>query len=350
MALGSILASMAIAFIGTYFITPKFIIFLEKIGLTGVDQQKATKPKVAEMGGPTILFGFLGGIFLFIWLRIFLFGGLDKLGEVFAGISTIVIITLIGMFDDLGGLMKLRGKEMSGYDKRIGLKQWQKPLLTLLAAIPMMATMTGNTTMSIPIVGTVDFGIFYPLIIVPIAIVGTSNATNMLAGINGVEAGMGVALLGGLGVYGILVGKLQAAAIALTVMSALLAFLRYNWYPAKIFPGDSATYLIGATVAVVAVVGEMQKFAVFCFVPWFIELILKARGKFTVQSFGELQNDGSVKAPKETPYSLLHVIMNSDKFTEKQIALAMISIEAILVVLALIIFYFGTLEFLIAPK
>src|SRR3989344_1752110 len=340
MALGSILASMAIAFIGTYFITPKFIIFLEKIGLTGIDQQKSGKPKIAEMGGPAILFGFLGGIFLFIWLRIFLFGGLDKLGEVFAGISTIVIISLIGMFDDLGGLMKLRSKEIAGYEKRIGLKQWQKPLLTLLAAVPLMATMTGNTTMSIPIIGTIDFGIFYPLIIVPIAVVGASNATNMLAGINGVESGMGVALLGGLGIYGILSGKLHAAAIALIVASALLAFLRYNWYPAKIFPGDSATYMIGATVAVVAVVGEMQKFAVFCFILWFFELLLKARGRFSVQSFGELETYGSLKAPKNTPYSLLHVFMLHGKFTEKQIASILILLEVIFVVLALLIFYF----------
>ncbi len=344
MALGSLIAAMAVAFIGTYFMTPKFIIFLEKIGLTGVDQQKSTKPRVAEMGGPAILFGFLGGIFLFIWLRIFLFGGLEHLSEIFAGISTIIIIALVGMFDDLSGLIKLRVKEFTGFEKRIGLKQWQKPLLTLIAAVPLMATMTGNTTMSIPILGTIDFGIFYPLIIVPIAIMGASNATNMLAGINGVEAGMGAVLLFGMGAYGFLIGKIFAASIALAMAASLLAFLKYNWYPAKIFPGDSATYMIGAAVAVVAIIGEMQKFAVLCFILWFIELFLKARGKFSVQSFGSLQNDNTLKAPRENPYSLLHIAMMSGRFTEKQIAMIMISAEIIFVCLSFAIFYFGAFD------
>lgn len=345
MAFGSIAAAMIAAFVGTYFITPKMIIFLEKIGLIGSDVHKATKPKVAEMGGPAILFGFLGGIFLFIWLRIFLFGGLEKLGEIFAGISTIVIITLVGMFDDLSALIKLRVQAFTGSEKRIGLKQWQKPLLTFVAAIPLMATMTGNTMMSIPIIGEVDFGIWYPLVIVPIAIVGASNATNMLAGINGVEAGMGFVLLSGMGVYGILAGKLLAAAIALSMAAALLAFLKYNWHPAKIFPGDSASYLIGTTIAVVAIIGEMQKFAVFCFIPWFIEFFLKARGKFSVQGFGVLQNDGTLKAPRDKPHSLLHLVMRSGRFTEKQITLIMIAVEVIFVSLALMIFYFGIFDF-----
>src|SRR3989344_3052078 len=188
MAVGSLLAAVLVSFIGTYFITPKFILFLEKIGLVGIDQQKPTKPKIAEMGGPAILFGFLGGIFFFLWLRIFLFGGFDQLIEILAGILTILIITLVGMFDDLGGLIKLRAREFTGNEKRIGLKQWQKPLLTFVAAIPLMATMSGVSEMAVPFVGRVDFGIFYPLIFIPIGIVGASNATNMLAGINGLEA------------------------------------------------------------------------------------------------------------------------------------------------------------------
>ena len=87
--------------------------------------------------------------------------------------------------------------------------------------------------------------------------------------------------------------------------------------------------MIGATVAVVAVVGEMQKFAVFCFILWFFELLLKARGRFSVQSFGELETDGSLKAPKNTPYSLLHVFMLHGKFTEKQITYFMLLIELV---------------------
>ncbi len=351
MALGSLLASMAVAFIGTYFIIPKFIIFLEKIGLMGTDQQKATKPKVAEMAGPAILFGFLGGIFLFLWLRIFLFGtlpGLTGLKELMAGILTIIIITLVGMLDDLSALMKMREKEFTGNEKRIGLKQWQKPLLTLVAAVPLMATMAGTTAMQVPLFGTIDFGILYPLLIVPLAIVGASNATNMLAGLNGLEAGLGIVLLGGMGIYAWLFGGFVAGVIALVMAAALAAFLLWNNYPAKIFPGDSTTYLIGTTVAVVAVVGNIEKFAIFCFIPWFVEFFLKASSKFRANSFGILQNDGSLKPPYEKNYSLTHIVMRAGRFNEWQISAILIFAEIFIVAVGFAIFYFGALDFLIA--
>ncbi len=349
MALGSLLAAMAVAFVGTYFITPKFIIFLEKIGLSGIDQQKPAKPKIAEMAGPAILFGFLGGIFLFLWLRIFLFGGFPQLIEVLAGILTIIIITFVGMFDDLSALMKLRSREFTGNEKRIGLKQWQKPFLTFVAAIPLMATMSGVTTMQIPIFGVVDFGILYPLLIVPIGIVGAANATNMLAGLNGLEAGLGIVLLSGLGAYAWLFGRIPAAVIAFVMAAALLAILRWNWYPAKIFPGDSMTYMIGAAAAVVAIVGNIEKFAIFCFLPWFVEFFLKAFSKFRANSFGVIQSDGSLKPPYEKIYSLTHTVMRAGKFNEWQISAILIFAEIFIVAAGFAIFYFGALDFLLVP-
>ena len=341
MALGSLLVSAVVAFLGKYFLTPKLIIFLEKIGMTGTDQQKPTKPKVAEMAGPSILFGFLGGTFLFLWLRIFLFGGFPQLIEVLAAISTITVITLVGMFDDLSALIKARAKEFTGNEKRIGLKQWQKPLLTLLAAVPLMATMSGTTTLAVPILGEINFGIFYPLFLVPIGIVSASNATNMLAGINGMEAGMGIVMLSGLGTYAWLFGATHASIIAFAMAAALLAFSKFNWCPAKIFPGDSATYMIGAAAAVVAIIGNMEKFALFCFAPWFIEFFLKLRSRFKANSFGILQNDGSLKSPYTKIYSLTHFVMSRGRFTEKQIASIMIAVEIIIVALGISIFYFG---------
>ena len=50
----------------------------------------------------------------------------------------------------------------------------------------------GHSVISIPFVGMVPFGILYPLLLIPLAIAICSNLTNMMAGFNGLEAGLGI--------------------------------------------------------------------------------------------------------------------------------------------------------------
>lgn len=322
--------SLVLAFLTTYLMMPKFILFLNKAGIVGIDIQKKEKPTVAEMGGPAVIMGFLAGVFFYVWTNVFLYSNVSNLIELFAGITTILIITLVGIFDDLSVLLK----KAKGHFKRIGLKQWQKPLLTLPAAIPLMSIMAGNTTMDLPFLGHVNFGILYPLLIVPIGIVGGSNAINMLAGMNGLEAGMGAVLLTGLGIYSYINGEIAASIIGLTVAAALLAFLKYNWYPAKIMPGDSVVYLIGATIATVAIIGNIERFAIIAFIPWFAEFILKRRSNFKAENFGVLQKDGTLKAPYDEIYSLTHVVMKMGRFNEKQVVQIFIALEIFFVLFA----------------
>lgn len=328
------LLAVLVSFAAALFVTPKFIRFLEAAGITGKDIQKKEKPIIAEMGGPAVLTGFLAGIFFFIWMKVFLYGEVENLIELFAGITTILIITIIGMFDDLSGLTRKGKADKFGNLKRIGLKQWQKPLLTLPAAIPLMAIMAGDTSITVPLLGPLNVGILYPLLIVPIAIVGASNATNMLAGMNGLEAGLGFVLLSTLGTYAYLHENLAAAMIAFTFAAALLAFLWYNKYPAKIMPGDSTTYAIGSAVAVVAVIGNMEKFALYVFALWFAELALKARSRIelgrTAESFGVLQPDGTLKAPYPKIYSLTHAVMKLRPMKEWQVVAVLVGLQILI--------------------
>ncbi len=333
----SMVLAVAISFAAALFITPKFIRFLEAAGITGRDIQKKDKPSIAEMGGPAVLTGFLAGIFFYIWVKVFLYGEVQNLVQLFAGITTILIITIIGMFDDLSSLTRKEKVDRFGNLKRIGLKQWQKPLLTLPAAIPLMAIMAGDSSITAPIIGQLNIGIFFPLLIVPIAIVGASNATNMLAGMNGLESGLGFVLLSTLGLYGYFHNSIAAAMIAFTFAAALLAFLFYNKYPAKIMPGDSVPYAIGAVTAVVAIIGGMEKFALYVFALWFIEFALKARSKFKAESFGILQPDGTLKAPYPKIYSLTHAVMKLRPLTEKQVVAALVGLQILIGIFTLLL-------------
>ncbi len=232
---------------------------------------------------------------------------------------TILIITLIGFLDDL----VIRGDQNSSS----GLHQWQKPLLTLTAAVPLMVVRLGNTKMTLPLIGWIDLGLAYTFILVPLGVVGAANMINMFAGFNGLETGMALIYMGMLGLYAYTHHSYLAALIALVTFSSLLAFYYYNKIPAKILPGDSLTYLLGALLAVIAIVGNMEKAALIASIPFFIEFILKARSTFQAQTYGYWEKGTIHSLHDKSVYSIPHLMTRTGKYTEKQIVWTMIALE-----------------------
>ncbi|MAG52810.1 MAG: hypothetical protein CMH62_02510 [Nanoarchaeota archaeon] len=305
-----------IGFLTTFFATKGFIRYARLIGLVVKDQNKEDKPLIPLSGGLTVMAGWFIGINLFIFFNTFIGNGFDPyLGDkaltfLFAGMASIMIITFIGFIDDL--IIK-KNKESS-----FGLKQWQKPLLTLVAAIPLVVVNAGVTTMTFPLIGRVDVGLFFPLLFVPIGVVGAANMVNMLAGFNGLESGMGLVYTGMLGLYAFVNGRNTAALIAFMAFCCLLAFFYFNKYPAKVFPGDSLTYLLGAVIASVAIIGNIERAALIVSIPFIIEFFLKARGGFRKQSYG-FYKDGKLQSYYKKIYSLPHIFTRTGKFTERQV-------------------------------
>ena len=138
-----------LSFVTTWIAIRKWIRIAPEIGLLGLDMNKPGKPKVAEMGGICVVFGFVLGLLVNIGIMTFYLGSSSYAG-ILAVLCTVLIISIIGIMDDLLGWKK-------------GLKQWQKPILTLFAAMPMMVINAGHSSMALPIVGIIDWGILYPL-------------------------------------------------------------------------------------------------------------------------------------------------------------------------------------------
>ena len=292
-----ILAAALVSFLFTFFFIPKWIRKARQFGLVGKDMNKHDKPEVAEAGGIVVIFGLLGGILSYIFIDTFFMSAGVNAGLIFAVLLTVLLAGFLGFLDDVLGWKK-------------GLKRWQKPILTVPMAIPLMVINAGESVMNIPLLGSVDFGIIYPLVIIPIGIVGAANGFNMLAGFNGLEAGMGAIALGTLGTVGLLKGEVWLAAIAFSAVASLLAFLVFNWNPAKIFPGDSLTYGIGALIAVIAILGNMEKIGAILFIPFIIDalwsLVPEARGSRKVEAFGKVNSDNSLEQPYERILSFEH--------------------------------------------
>jgi UDP-N-acetylglucosamine--dolichyl-phosphate N-acetylglucosaminephosphotransferase len=321
-----LIVSFFISFVFSLVLTRLIIPFFKGNRIVAFDLQKKTKPLVANSGGMPVFFGMFMGLMFFIAIQVFIFDIQSELVFLFAAILTIFLITLIGFFDDLNARDVVEGKR----DIRKGLKQWQKPLLTFPAAIPLMAIKAGYTSMTIPLIGSVNFGLLYPLIIVPLGVVCAANAINLLGGFNGSEAGMGIVYCSTLGIYSLINGQIVSAVIFLSCVGSLLGFLKYNWVPAKILSGDSIQYLMGSVVASGVIIGNMEKAGLFLMTPFIIEFFLKLRGKLKVQCMGKLRKDGKLDSPYgEKIYSWTHIIMNIKPMTEKQVTISLILMQII---------------------
>ena len=80
------------------------------------------------------------------------------------------------------------------------------------------------------------------------------NAYNLIDGIDGLAGGIGATTLFCFSLWFMLVGKTFGAVLCLSFTGALIAFLHYNWSPARIFMGDTGSLMIGMTCAICTLV------------------------------------------------------------------------------------------------
>jgi len=291
-----LLISVAVSFLLTVLIMPKWIKVCRKIGLVWEDMNKFGHPKnVAASGGIVVVMSFVLGVMTYVALKTFVFGGQVKSLEIFALLSMILILGIVGLTDDLLGW------------KHKGLSIRLRLLLAAAASVPLVVINAGVHTMSLPFVGSVNFGILYPLVLIPVAVVGVSTTYNFLAGFNGLEAGQGILVVGFLSFVAYATGSPWLAVVGLCMVGALVGFYIFNRVPAKVFPGDIVTYAVGALIAGMAILGNFEKIALVVFIPYIIEVILKSRGKLKKHSFGIPDKKGGLKMPYDKIYGLEHL-------------------------------------------
>jgi len=317
-----------VSFFITFLIIPYWITRARNAKLVGQDVHKIDKPLIPELGGLCVVGGFLVSLLFFVATKIFIYHKQENMLYIFATISAILIAVIIGFIDDILGW-------------KIGLRARYKVALTFFISLPIVVINAGHSTMNFPFVGAIDFGLWYPLVFIPIAIMGASNGFNMIAGYNGLEAGMGIIILSALTIMTYSTGNTYIALIGACMVAALLAFYFYNQYPAKIFPGDTMTYSIGALIAIMAILGNVEKYALILFIPYFIELILKARGNLVKESFAKVREDGSLENQYDKWYGIEHIIIDIlkkmyGKATESTIVFSLYLVQLFFVGISLI--------------
>lgn len=340
----TILVPGLIVFIVTYFATRFLVSYLYNAGIIAEDRNKSKVRRIASSGGLAVAFGIVVGILAYTSGGTFVFLPVLSISDLLAVALSIVLIALVGFLDDIN-VQRKRVDSTDMKDIRQGLKQWQKPLLTFIGALPLMAINAGVGVILLPFVGSVNFGLIYPLIILPLAVIFVSNAVNLLGGFDGLQPGMILVASIGFFIYSVFFGTYMGTLLSTLLLTAVLAFLPFNVKNSKIIPGDSFTYAVGATLVAIMVMGSEEAFGLIVFIPWIIEFFLHLRRKFKVTDLGVRQQDGTLKAPYGTKiYSLTHLVMNlKKKATEYDVTLYLCAFEAIFVILAFLLKFAGLL-------
>ncbi|XP_023935421.1 UDP-N-acetylglucosamine--dolichyl-phosphate N-acetylglucosaminephosphotransferase isoform X3 [Bicyclus anynana] len=194
-----------------------------------------------------------------------------EFAELLAALLSICCMLLLGFADDV-----------------LNLKWRYKLLLPTIASLPLLVVYYVNfnsTTFIIPIPLRQFFGIsvnigFLYYIYMGMLAVFCTNAINILAGINGLEVGQSVIIALSIILFNIIElrgDQYKAHNFSLHIMipylATTLALLKHNWYPSKVFVGDTFCYVSGMTFAVVGILSHFSKTVLLFFLPQIINFL-----------------------------------------------------------------------------
>jgi UDP-GlcNAc:undecaprenyl-phosphate GlcNAc-1-phosphate transferase len=183
----------------------------------------------------------LGGLAIFLGIFIPALAFLE-LTPAYRGILLgAAVATAVGMADDFRGLpwsVKLGGQ-----------------IASALIAVYFGVTIEH---FSFPLLGIHELPEWLSVVATVVWIVAMMNIINLLDGMDGLAAGISAIAGGTFAVLALSLGRPEAAVLSAIVAGACLGFLRHNFYPARIFMGDSGSHLLGFILAAVAIQGALK--------------------------------------------------------------------------------------------
>jgi UDP-GlcNAc:undecaprenyl-phosphate GlcNAc-1-phosphate transferase len=220
--------TLFICFIISVLVTPLVKKLALKIGATDVpDTRKVHHKIMPRLGGLAIYISFILGFFI-------LHPESPYKLPILLG-STVIIIT--GILDDI--------YQLSAKWKLVG---------QLIAAAVVIFGGVDVEFINLPFGGQIQFGIFsIPLTF--IWIVGVTNAINLIDGLDGLAAGVSSIGLITISGMAIVMGDTFVMSMGFILLGSTIGFLVYNFYPAKIFMGDTGALFLGYMIAVLSLLG-----------------------------------------------------------------------------------------------
>ena len=224
-----VILSMITAFTLTYLAIPSIInVAAQKNLMDEPGDRGAHKTRIPTLGGIGIFAGVIFSIVL--WTPFDVFQDLQYI------LCAFIIIFLIGAKDDI--------LPMSPFRKLLG-QLFAAGLVVFKAQIRLTSLFGLFGIYDIPYWASILLSIFTILVII--------NAFNLIDGINGLSGSISTLIALVLGTWFMLVDQIEFAIIAFALAGSVIAFLKYNFTPAKIFMGDTGALLIGLICSILAI-------------------------------------------------------------------------------------------------
>ncbi|NOZ00536.1 MAG: phospho-N-acetylmuramoyl-pentapeptide-transferase [Deltaproteobacteria bacterium] len=249
-------------------------------------QSHLSKEGTPTMGGALIMVSIIMSGFL--WTQF-----MNPLVMITLGLG--MVFGIVGFVDDL---RKLGSRSSKGLSVRFRLVVEFGAVVAVMAwfMTQIGSDISYDQRLFIPFMSAerywLDLPLWLYLILAAIVIVGTSNATNLTDGLDGLAAGPVLtaagtlliltyvtgAKLGGFDISKYLlipkvIGAQELSIICSAVMGATIGFLYYNTYPAEIFMGDTGSLGLGGLLGAMAVLTKNELLSVIIFGVFFFEAV-----------------------------------------------------------------------------
>ncbi|MCM2675718.1 glycosyltransferase family 4 protein [Alkalicoccobacillus plakortidis] len=236
------LLGLIAAFFVTIATVPVVIVLARKWGFVDKpDQRKVHKGNMPRIGGIAMMLGVAAGVAV-LWPQL----GETRDDMIFL-IGGALVLAIVGLVDDrfaLGAKTKLIGQT--------------------IAAVCAASSGLRIEFIQIPFIGNWEFG-YLSFLVTVIWILAVINSVNLIDGLDGLAAG--VTTIAVLTMLIMAIGHPIAYAsvivLSLSLLGSTTGFLLYNFYPGKIFMGDTGSMFLGYAMAIISMMGLFKSVTMF---------------------------------------------------------------------------------------
>lgn len=211
----------------TYFTIRLFIILAPKLGLVDIPNERSSHKKITPRGA-----GLVFGLTFLVSVIIFDF---ENFSQIKYTLLAIFIVYIGGLIDDL-----------------YSVSSKQKFLFVTIAALIVFYNGYQITNIGTFFDIPINIG-FFSLPFTVFAIVGFTNALNLSDGLDGLAGSLALIIISALCMIGYIHHDNTLFIWSLLLISVIIAFLFLNWYPAKVFMGDTGSLLLGFCISILSI-------------------------------------------------------------------------------------------------
>ena len=225
----------------------------------------------------------------------------------------------------------LFGSTMGLFDDLVDLRWRYKAILPIFAALPYMVLRPSDrTTIYSLLIGVVDLGTLFFLLLVPLITTITVNTYNQLGGLNGLEAISGMVVLSGLMVA-------SSNYVLLGIPLICIAALAYLSFRGMAFVGNVGSFSIGLTMAVYSILMNLKLFLLCSLTPFILNSLLILYSAFFLHQRADTLMDDVGNLYSNSVRSLRTLILHNRHMSEQKTTLALCGLVAIFVLLSFLI-------------